>query len=319
MRETYSTILQTTKDFCIDDSSTSTNSLSSSDSFLATQINATIQYLYAQIRNYKTQPLPRTFNTVASQIYYHVPSDLINIESLTITVGSIKYPLKPINSQDVWDRFQQLDFTSSSIPQYYFPRQYDFGIYPTPASILTGTMVGNYLPQKLSVADYTSGTVVVTQNSATVTGTDTTFTTAMIGRWFRGGDGGRWYKITSFTSTTVVTLETVFEETSISASTFVIAQSPEIPEELHEYIPYRAAAVYYSTVRRDAKYAQTLMNFFYTGDFYNANRGGGIKGGILGVINRYKQTGRSNSMLTTLHKSNYVNNWRDEAWATELS
>ena len=46
---------------------------------------------------------------------------------------------------------------------------------------------------------------------------------------------------------------------------------------------------------------------------------GTIIGGIIGVINRYKNTGRSNSQLNQLHKSNCVNHWRDEAWATTLS
>lgn len=322
MRETFSTLLQTSRDFSIDDKTSSTNGLTDSQTFLARQINATITYLYNQIKNYKTQPLPRTMSTVADQIYYHYPPSLISLQSVTMTIGDVRHPLKPIESQQVWDFYQQLDIASSDVPQFYFPRQYDFGIWPTPSAVRTVTVVGNYLPTRLSVTDYTTGTVSVSQNSATITGSSTVFTAAMVGRWFCEADSsglavGNWYKITSFSSTTSIALESVFEESALSGSKYIIAQSPEIPEELHEYIPYRVASIYYSTIRRDAKRAQELLNFFYTGDFGNNNRGGGIKGGVLGVINEYKNKGRSNSSITEMHKVP-DNNW-STVWGTTLN
>jgi hypothetical protein len=326
MRETYTTLLQTSQDFCIDDSTTSTNALSPSSTFLARQLNSTVQYLHALTKNYKTQPLPRTFSTVADQVYYHYPPDLLSMESLTLTVGGIPYTLRPIHSQEEWNHLQELDVSSSTVPQYFFPRQSDFGIYPTPADVYTGTLVGNFFPQRLSVADYVTGTVAVAQNSQTVTGTSTTFTAAMVGRWFAEADSnglavGKWYRISAYSSATSITLESFFEESALSGSNFIIGQSPEIPEELHEFIPYRTAAVYYSTIRRDAARAQELLNFFYTGDFGNTKRGGGIKGGVLGVINEYKNKGRANSQIAYLHKSTNVSvyPYRNEAWITTLS
>ena len=321
MKETYSTLLQQCKDLCIDDETTTTTGLSASSTFLAREINSTIQYLFQEIRNYKTQPLPKTMTTVEDQTYYHNPPNLLNIESLTMTIGDVDYPLNVIGSQKEWNRLQQLDITSSTVPQYYFPRQSDFGIYPTPADAYTVTLVGNYLPKRLTVADYDDGTVSTTQNDATVTGSGTAFTSAMVGRWFCETDSsgltiGNWYRITSFASTTSLELESVFEETALSGSSYVIAQSPEILEELHQFIPYRAAATYYATIRKDTEQAQRLMNYFYTGDFYNLNRGGGIKGGILGVINRYKNTGRSNSQIANIHKQR--GGWRREAWTVTL-
>lgn len=323
MRETYSTLLQQCKDFCIDDETSTTSGLSASSSFLSRQINNTIQYLFQEIRNYKSQPLPKTMNTVEDQTYYHNPPNLLSIESITLEIGEIDYPLTVINSQSEWDRLQQVDITSSTIPLYYFPRQSDFGIYPTPTEDdLTVTLVGNFLPSRLSVVDDSTGTVSVTQDSITVTGVGTAFTSAMIGRWFCEADSnglavGNWYRVTSYASTTSIELESVFEETSLSGSSYIIAQSPEIPEELHQYIPYRAAASYYATIRRDPTQAQRLMNYFYTGDYFNPNRGGGIKGGVLGIINRYKNTGRGNSQIANLHKSR--SGGRSEAWTVELT
>jgi len=319
MRETSTTLLQTTQDLCIDDSTTSATNLSDSRSFINGQINNTVQYLFSLIQNYKTQPIPSTFSTVIDQVYYHKPPGLLTVESITVAVGDINYPLKPINSQALWDRFQQLDITSSDIPQYYFMRQSDFGIYPKPSGVQVGTITGNYLPRRLTVTDYVDGTIAIANNSTTVTGTSTEFTSDMVGRWLRAGANGRWYKIATYNSTTSLTLETSFQQPSVSGSTFTIGESPEIPEEMHEYIPFRAAANYYATVRRDGQQAQTLLNYFYTGDYNNTRRGGGIQGGVLGIINRYKNTGRSNTQLNTLHKSNIVNNWRDEVWATTLS
>jgi len=322
MRETYSTLLQTTKDFCIDDNASSTSGLSSSSSFLASRINDTIQYLFDLTRNYKSIALPKTMSTVANQVYYHYPPGLLSIETVTMEVGEIDYPLGVINSQEQWDQLHMLDDSGLTVPQYYFPRRDDFGIYPTPSGAYTVTLVGNYLPRRLSVVDSSTGTVAITAGDETVTGTDTTFTSSMVGRWFCETDGtvptGNWYRVASFASATSIELETTFEESSLSGASYVIAQSPDIPDELHPFIPYHAAASYYSTVRRDPKQAQYLLNYFFTGDYYNANRGGGIKSGVLGVINRYKLTGRNNSQLTRLHQAK-PDVGRKEAWSTTLS
>lgn len=323
MRETYSSLLQTAKDLVVDSSTTSSTSISTSEVFLAREINNAIQELFQTIRNYKTISTPRTMSTVANQVYYHYPPGLLNIESVTMTIGDVVYPLKPVNSQGQWDNWQQLDITSSDVPQFYFPRQYDFGIYPTPADVKTVTIVGNYLPRRISASDHIVGTASITQNSAALTGTDSLWTSDMVGRWFCQTDSsglsvGEWYRITSYTSATSLTLETVFEESSLTDSTYVIGQSPEIPEELHQFIPFRAAANYIATSRRNAVKAQPLLNYYYTGDYSNGNRNGVIQGGVLGIINRYKQTGRSNSQIINMHQSQY-DHWRDERWSTQLS
>ena len=318
MRETFSTLLQTTQNFCIDDSTSSTSGLTDTSTFLTGRINDSIQFLFNLTRNYKSIALPKTMTTVADQIYYHYPPGMMNIESVTLTIGDVDYPLRVINSQEKWDQLQELDITSASVPQYIFPRRDDFGIYPTVDDAYTVTLVGNYLPVKISTADYTTGTVSITQNDETVTGVGTTFTSAMIGRWFVGNSDGNWYRVASYSSATSIELESAFEGTSLSGDSYIIGQSPDLPEEMHQFIPYQAAASYYSTVRRDPEQAQRLLNYFYTGDYYNTSRSGKIEGGILNIINRYKNTGRSNSQLNRLHKGDF-NQWRREAWAAQLS
>lgn len=325
MRETFGTILKTTQNYCIDDETSSSNSLSDSRTFLKREINKSVQYIQRKLNMYKTRGTPKTMSTVADQIYYHYPPGLNNIVSATMDIGDRHYPMEILSNQMVWDRYQEVEILANRILQYVFPRQYDFGIYPTPGDVYTVTLVGNYLPQRMSAEDYNDGTVSVSQNSQTVTGSGTTFTSNMVGRWFceANSDGdaiGNWYKISAFGSTTSLTLQSFFEESSLSASNYVIGESPEIPEEAQEFIPYKAAASYYATVRKDPEQAQKLLNYFFTGDFANPRRSGKLEGGILDIVSRYKNEGRGASPLIRMHKGQYDGrNPFDERWSTTLT
>ena len=53
---------------------------------------------------------------------------------------------------------------------------------------------------------YNAGTVNVVQDSATVTGSGTTFTSDMVGRLFFGNDGDNWYEIKAYVSDDMITL-----------------------------------------------------------------------------------------------------------------
>jgi hypothetical protein len=59
-----------------------------------------------------------------------------------------------------------------------------------------------------TVAPYATGTVTMTVGSKTVTGLGTAFTVAMVGRKIRFNGENTYFRIASFTSTTVITLET---------------------------------------------------------------------------------------------------------------
>jgi hypothetical protein len=70
-------------------------------------------------------------------------------------------------------------------------------------------------------APYTTGTVTVTQDSKTVTGSGTTFTKDMEGSFIQI-DGGEFYEIRTFTSATVVVLTIPYQSDSGSALTFSV-------------------------------------------------------------------------------------------------
>jgi hypothetical protein len=324
MKRTFSQLVQTTQDICIDDSSNSTTGLSDHESFIKLQVNNAIKETHRLLNNYTTRPVPKYASTVEDQIFYHNPPGLRNIVSATLEVGDIDYPLEIVNSQKIWDKLQAVDVAASTIPQYIFPRQSDFGIYPTPDDTYTLTLVGNYTPITFTANDTSDGTVTINQNSQTVEGSSTSFTQSMVNRWFvitsDGEPAGNWYKISSVTDNDTLTLQSYFEETSVSGENYLIGESPDLPEELFEFIPYKAAASYYATLRRDPSQAQALNNFYYTGDYNNARRRGKIHSGVLGIMMDYKTRGRGNSQITRFHKSSY-DAWHPfkEAWGTTLS
>lgn len=87
-----------------------------------------------------------------------------------------------------------------------------------------------------TVAPYETGTVTVTNNSKTVTGSGTTFTSAMVGRKIRIASQNAYYRIASFTSTTIITLENIFQGDTASAQTYSIYKDEyRLPADLDVY------------------------------------------------------------------------------------
>lgn len=72
--------------------------------------------------------------------------------------------------------------------------------------------------------EYNAGTVAVTNGSASVVGTGTTWTTAMTGRVFRVLTDGAWYQFT-FNSTTTATLDRPYEGTTATGAAYRINQN----------------------------------------------------------------------------------------------
>ena len=195
MRKTYTQLQQTGKDYCVDDRTTTDSSLSAADDFIKTEINNTITEIARFFKVFRTRPLPKTLTTVADRQFYQYPSGLNSIQTATLEIGSITYPFNVVNSQEEWDRINAITYVSETIPKFIFPRKYDFGVYPIPQDTYTLTIVGNYSPINLTYEDFSTGTVALTNDSATVTGTDTAWATDVAGKWFVLTDSN--YKITS--------------------------------------------------------------------------------------------------------------------------
>jgi len=79
--------------------------------------------------------------------------------------------------------------------------------------------------QRIStVAPYSTGTATFTQASITVTGSGTTWTSAMVGRKIALTQGAPYYRIATRVSNTEITIAEAYAETTASASTYVLYQ-----------------------------------------------------------------------------------------------
>lgn len=73
------------------------------------------------------------------------------------------------------------------------------------------------------MAWYSTGTVAVTLNSPTVTGTGTTFSANVrVGDAFRGPDG-RWYEVTNVASSTVISIKPNYQGSTASGQSYSVA------------------------------------------------------------------------------------------------
>jgi hypothetical protein len=239
-------------------------------------------------------------STVATQQYYSYPVGLVSIDAVSITIGGRQYGLTTIYDQEMWNFWNALQIQPTAIPQFIFPRKSDFGIWPIPQDVYTINFYGFMRDRNLLVDDYTSGSVTVTAGSATVTGLGTTFTTAMVGRWFTITDTsvpgqGFWYKVATWVSATEITLETFWAGSNASGATYRIGECPEIPEETHTLLAAGTASDYYSGLRNDAANALRFDNMFWTGSYNNSNRNIGddnVQAGLIGLVNKYQSRDR---------------------------
>ena len=79
-------------------------------------------------------------------------------------------------------------------------------------------------------SNYSTGTLTATEDSATITGSGTTWNTstnAEVGEYIKLPDG-KWYKITAIASNTSLTIETTYQASTASGQTYVISPWGEI-------------------------------------------------------------------------------------------
>lgn len=272
------------------------------------------QLIQSKMTDYKAQ-IAQTTTTVASQQYYQYPPGTIITEACTVTVGGVIYPLTTIYDQQGWDIKNAIQIQPTTYPTFIFPRKNDFGVWPIPQGAYTITL--NYYPRyvDLLVDDYTTGTVTVADGSATVTGSSTTFTTGMVGRYFNVTDTsilgyGQQYQIASWVSATELTLSNYWQGNGTSGLTYRIGQCPEIPDEGGIILADGVTADFYFGLRNDPTTAQVWENKFYTGDRTNNKRDFGnedIAAGLIGLMNRYAS--RDNDRLITVNPATnlYIN------------
>lgn len=296
------------------------------DTTLLADFNANLgsryQLILANIASYINQS-SRTSSTVASTQYYDYPPGIVSLDNMKITIGSFSYTLSPIYDQATWNQLNTMTIQPTAIPQFYFPRKDDFGIWPIPTAVWTITYYTFDRDRNMSVADYSTGTALCTTASAAVVGTGTTWTSAMVGRWFTITDTtvagqGYWYRVEAVTDATHLTLDRNWNASTIATSTHRIGESPEIPEETHILLADGTASDYYAGLRNDPKTANLWDSKFWTGSMSNTSRDKNdknISAGLIGLIKNYENRDKSNLIYKMQRPMSPF--WK--VWATTLS
>lgn len=203
----------------------------------------------------------KNMTTVANQEGYQIPNGFRKLIDLYIYSGSGSstdtiYSPEMVFDPVRWKRIKQYRLGTADTPYFTYVENQKYYIQPIPAT--TGNLItlrGRLQVRDLSIADYTTGTIVSIANGGTaVVGSGTTWTADMVGRFIRitettaanGGDG-YWYEIGSYTSATSIGLLKPYEGTSIAAGSaaYTIGQASVIPEAYDIAVVYRAVALYW--------------------------------------------------------------------------
>jgi hypothetical protein len=217
-----------------------------------------------------------TMLSVADQETYQIPNKFRKIMDLYITIGagegSTIYSPEMVFDPMKWKRVLQYKLGTSDTPYFTYIEDTTYKIQPIPASndnVIT--LRGRLQTRDLSIADYTTGSIVSIANGGTaLVGTGTTWTQDMVGRYIRitettaanGGDGF-WYEIGGYVSATSLTLVKPYEGTAIVAGTaaYTIGQVSPIPEAYDVAIVYRSVALYYQQ-QNDLNRAKTYWMMY---------------------------------------------------------
>jgi hypothetical protein len=240
----------------------SKDSTAGSLQFIKDNLNLGYKYLISELGR---SPIEKTkvAPTVAMQQWYQLPKDFIHTKTVTVTIGTIKYPVDVEESQANWDLLNSFPQVSN-IPRKHFIRHtsglntVEMGIWPIPYSSGNNlTVVYESNSKDLTQDAYITGTVALTTGSNLVDGAGgATFTPNMVGRFLQGTDSnsdGTYYKIVNYNSPTELVIENGYEGVTYSGLAYQIAEAFYLPEEMHTLPVYYALMNYYAVKGDDTK------------------------------------------------------------------
>lgn len=197
--------------------------------------------------------------TVSGADYVTVPNKIRRVMAVRQQNGvdptSVIYIPRMIFDAVAWDTILAAQLGSSNVPRFVYQR--DNRLYIQPVMNESNDVVwirGRIDLRDLSIADYSTGSIVSIANGATtVTGTGTSWTASMAGRYIRitesntanNGDG-YWYEVASVTSSTILELKAPYQGTTIAVGTapYVLGQITYEPETYQMGPIYRAVALW---------------------------------------------------------------------------
>lgn len=217
-----------------------------------------------------------SFSTVSGQQGYTLPYNYRKLTDIYSLNGSYRFVLRVVPSREEWDRINQSTTPSSDYLEAAYIQGNTIYVWPKPASNSTNAITMSYEARyvDLTTADYTTGTVSVTNASTTVTGSGTSWTSSMAGRFIKftpsdtaanNGDG-LWYEIASVESGTSLTLVKEYGGATASGSVaYTIGQTSIIPEAYQELPTFRAAYIYFSAIQPETPRANLFKTMFDEG------------------------------------------------------
>lgn len=240
---------------------------SSSNQALGLQlVNDSLRYLtgkfYFNERTYTT-------TTVSGQQFYALPPQVKRLIDVTVTIGTVLWLTKPCPNREYWDSLNVVAFLQD-FPSFHFVfNGNQVGIWPNPAS--SGNQITmNYQVRTtdLSQADYTTGTVSVTTNTANLTFVGSTLTAAMADRWVQiaepSGDN-KWYQIQTITDATHAVLYNPYTGPTVAGGTFTIGEMPLLAEDYQDLALYRSLWIYYNSIVPNKSQAAIYKNLYDDG------------------------------------------------------
>ena len=275
---------------------------SDAKTFFKQQINIGQHILETELGSFYTEETG-TITTVAGTNSYATPDQFIRLKQAYVTVNSIRYEMQEVYNEKEWQMMIASQTQQrSDIATHCFIRRDRIEVYPTPSSSSnTITLIYEASGKDLYNDDYTTGTITtLAANGTAVTGSGTTFTSGMVGRYFKINTYPIWYKIATYTSATAIALDKGYTGTAISAgsSAFTIGEMPRTPESTH-HIP-----VYYSLMQ----YFQGFKLNENKGNYYKALYDGDMKRAKVTFARRYSSNyipGRRSLMARPINPNLY--------------
>ncbi len=235
-------------------------------------------------------------NTVANQEYVEIPNNIRRVISAYQQNGvlptDVKYPLKLIFSQDIWDRILAQLLGGSNVPFFAYQRDTRLYIQPVPdTSGMRVYMRGRKKIVDLSLADYSTGSVItVTNGGTTVLGSSTSWSAGMAGMFIRldntinlvRGDE-EWYEIASVTNNGSLELVKPYQGISVALGTitYTMGQITYEPEAYQMAPIYRAVAQYWD-MKENMVLSERYWKLYDGGqEIGNASLVGGLIGQML--------------------------------------
>ena len=227
-------------------------------------INLGLKLIKNAARRYWTRK-QASANLINNQQYYELPPDCVRVTQVYVNSNGLNYPVKPIDSEYMWNKINVIPAVTINVPTYYFIRGRDeIGLWPIPSANATNSLNVSYEPQlELSMNDVTTGTVTVTSGSTTITCSSNAWDASFVGRWFNitGRYNEAWYQVANFDNTAQLELANFYGGVSGSNLNYVIADCPDIPPDYHLGLVYYAAYNFYLK-RKDMGSAELYNGLF---------------------------------------------------------